>query len=101
MQTYDSSAQAYEALRMLSLQADHSATLVFDWVKLRRALTTLISDLKLTEPVPTAQIEQCEAMLRFASHEHTIIRDYAERKNSECITLNEKIQNGVYDDETR
>lgn len=101
MQTYQSSAQAAEALRMLSLQADHAATLTFDWVKLRRVLQALIADLKLTEPLPKDQIDTCEKMLAYANHEHTVIRDYAERKSSQCISLNEKIQNGVYPDETR
>lgn len=101
MQTYDSSAQASEALRMLSLQADHAATLVFDWVKVKRDINALIGDLKLTEPRPNEVIEQLEQFYMLASHEHTIIRDYAERKSSECITLNERIQNGVYNDETR
>jgi len=97
----DSSASAAERLRLMSLQADHAATLVFDWVRLERVLKALIEDLQRTEPRPEVQLDQCQKMLAFASHERAIIRDYAEGKQTACITLMERIQNGVYPDEAR
>lgn len=101
MQKYTSSAQASEALRMCSLQADHAATVTFDYVKVKRDLQNLIADLRRGEPVPTDEIKQLEEMYSHVTHEHSVWRDYAESKQSRCIQLNEQIQNGVYEDEAR
>lgn len=99
MPTNQRSAAAYDKLASLTNAANHAARLAHSWLKLSRAIRDLQSDLKLNEPADSQ-------LLIDLGHWHiTVIAERAEARLVEdrlfldCISLNEKIQNGVFNDD--
>lgn len=99
MFTGQGSAEAYERLAELTNAANHAARLGHDWLKCQRAIRDLMTDLALNEPADSPLIALLSEYKAFFQREGASVRDSASKLSSECIALNERIQNGVYNHE--
>lgn len=99
MQTKTRSATAYDKLSILTGQAELAGQLTYDWVRVVRALDALQSGLFLAEDTPNEVREAVDTFATFARAQRSIYRKITDDKQSAAITLNEQIQNGVYNDD--
>lgn len=99
MQTTDRSATAYERLSMITAQAELSAQIAFDFVRLVRALDALKADIERATDTPQMITDTIAEFEEFARTQRTGYRELAAKRQNQAISLNEKIQNGVYNND--
>jgi hypothetical protein len=98
MTTLERSAQAYERLRLLTDEAGKARIIAFSLTKLLRAIDAVTAD-----SVDYPGIDRDFINLAIAMREATLKRRVhwqreAGKLEVDCESLNERIQNGVYND---
>lgn len=99
MQTDQSSATAYERLRLISSEAQEAASIAFDWIKLVRSLQAVMSERQRrgiwAQELDTV-LDDC---LRVAVSERQAAREKAYQLQGDANRLNERIQAGAYNEQ--
>lgn len=99
MSTLERSASAADKLQALTAQYSIAAALHFDYLKVIRALNTLLEHMNEVAGDKAAVQEWIRANVEFAELKRQELGKYCERKQARMNELNQQIQNGVYDNE--